>query len=152
MRSSERDPADRAPTPNPSRAREGSSLRIAGYAAIFHIEDRGGDVIEPGAFTQSLAAIEPGALPLLWQHDPLRRIGTVTYAAEDRKGLRVIAALTPEGAALARRDWHGGLSFGYRVRASEGERPRRLLQLDLVEVSLVRLPMQALAKIHLRSG
>ena len=123
-------------------------VRIAGYAAIFHVEDRGGDVIEPGAFTQSLAALEPGALPLLWQHDPLRRIGTVTHAAEDRKGLRVIAELTQEGSALTRRGWAGALSFGYRVRASDGERPRRLLQLDLAEVSLVALPMQALARVH----
>ena len=126
--------------------------RIAGYAAIFHIEDRGGDVIAPGAFTQSLAALEPGALPLLWQHDPRRRIGTITYAAEDRKGLRVIAALTEEGSALAQRGWQGGLSFGYRVLASEGERPRRLLQVDLAEVSLVGLPMQQLAKVHRRAA
>ena len=122
--------------------------RIAGYAAIFHIEDRGGDVIAPGAFTQSLAGLEPGALPLLWQHDPCRRIGTITYAAEDRKGLRVIAGLTEEGSALAQRGWQGGLSFGYRVLASEGERPRRLLQVDLAEVSLVTIPMQALSRVH----
>ncbi len=127
-------------------------IRIAGYAAIFSHEDRGGDIIAPGAFTQSLAALEPGALPLLWQHDPLRRIGTVTYAREDRKGLRIIAALTEEGTALARRDWRGALSFGYRVRLSEGERPRRLLQLELVEISMVRHPMQALAKVHSLSG
>ncbi|WP_187335281.1 HK97 family phage prohead protease [Novosphingopyxis iocasae] len=128
------------------------ALRIAGYAAIFGIEDRGGDIIEPGAFAATLAAQPSDGLPLLWQHDPLRRIGTVTYAAEDRKGLRVIAQLTPEGTALARCDWGGGLSFGYRARASVGTRPRRLLALDLVEVSLVRLPMQALARVHRLSG
>lgn len=124
-------------------------VRIAGYAAIFAHEDRGGDIIEPGAFAQSLAVLEPGALPLLWQHDPLRRIGSVSYAREDRKGLRIIAALTDEGSALARRNWHGALSFGYRVRMSEGERPRRLLQLDLAEISMVRHPMQTLARVHL---
>ncbi len=128
------------------------TLRIAGYAAIFSHEDRGGDIIEPGAFADALAALEPGALPLLWQHDPLRRIGTVSYAREDRKGLRIIAVLTDEGSALARRDWLGALSFGYRVRLSEGERPRRLIQLDLVEISMVRHPMQTLAKVHRLSG
>ena len=122
------------------------ALRIAGYAAIFSHEDRGGDIIEPGAFAATLAALEPGVLPLLWQHDPLRRIGTVTYACEDGKGLRIIAALTGEGSAMARRDWGGALSFGYRVRASVGERPRRLLAVELAEVSLVHVPMQLAAR------
>ncbi|MBN8830029.1 MAG: HK97 family phage prohead protease, partial [Sphingomonadales bacterium] len=41
-----------------------------------------------------------------------------------------------------------GLSFGYRVVAAQGDRPRRLDTLDLVEVSLVTHPMQRLARVH----
>jgi hypothetical protein len=42
-----------------------------------------------------------------------------------------------------------GLSFGYRVReASAAEGMRELRALDLVEVSLVKRPMQKLAKVH----
>jgi phage head maturation protease len=39
------------------------------------------------------------------------------------------------------------LSFGYRVRAARGVRPRELLALDLAEVSLVAQPMQPLARV-----
>jgi HK97 family phage prohead protease len=49
----------------------------------------------------------------------------------------------------------GGLSFGYRVREAEGPstgsgqaRLRELKDLDLVEVSLVTLPMQPKARVH----
>ena len=41
-----------------------------------------------------------------------------------------------------------GLSFGYRVVAAEGGKPRRLEALDLVEVRLVTHPMQRLARAH----
>ena len=35
-----------------------------------------------------------------------------------------------------------GLSFGYRVRKSSGAAPRALEDIELVEISLVSLPMQ----------
>ncbi|MBC7987885.1 MAG: HK97 family phage prohead protease, partial [Sphingomonadaceae bacterium] len=41
-----------------------------------------------------------------------------------------------------------GLSVGYRVRAARGEGPRELIELALVEVSLVARPMQPLARVH----
>ncbi|MFY9351005.1 MAG: HK97 family phage prohead protease, partial [Sphingobium sp.] len=40
-----------------------------------------------------------------------------------------------------------GLSFGYRVKAARGARPRELLGLELVEVSLVTHPMQDGARV-----
>ncbi len=42
-----------------------------------------------------------------------------------------------------------GLSFGYRVReARTADTHRELIELDLVEVSLVAKPMQARARVH----
>lgn len=42
-----------------------------------------------------------------------------------------------------------GLSFGYRVReAKSGQAHRELIELDLVEVSLVANPMQPKARVH----
>jgi HK97 family phage prohead protease len=42
-----------------------------------------------------------------------------------------------------------GLSFGYRVReAKSGAAHRELIELDLVEVSLVANPMQPRARVH----
>jgi Escherichia/Staphylococcus phage prohead protease len=127
-------------------------VRFAGYAAIFGRPDRGGDVVRAGAFARSLKR-GPGAVPLLWQHAPARPIGRVEYLKEDRRGLRVIARLSNgaagrEAAALLQEGTVGGLSFGYRVRAARGAGPRELTELELVEVSLVTLPMQPKARVH----
>lgn len=127
-------------------------MRFAGYAAIFGRRDRGGDVVKAGAFASTLA--RGAAVPLLWQHDPARPIGRVEYLKEDRRGLRVIGRLSGggagrEAAALLGGGAVKGLSFGYRVKASEGEGPRLLSELELVEISLVTRPMQTLARVHL---
>ena len=127
-------------------------MRFAGYAAVFDRPDRGGDVVKPGAFARSLAR-GAAAVPLLWQHEAGRPVGRIEYLKEDRRGLRVIARLSEgragkEAAALLKEGAVRGLSFGYRVRAASGEAPRRLEELDLVEVSLVTLPMQPRARVH----
>lgn len=109
--------------------------RFAGYAAVFDRADRSGDVVRAGAF-----ASVPKDVPLLWEHG--RRAGSVERIEEDGKGLRVIGrAERPVAPGM-------GLSIGYRVRAArEARGGRELLDLELVEVSLVRLPMQPLARV-----
>jgi uncharacterized protein len=114
--------------------------RFAGYAAIFDAPDKGGDIIRKGAFRSAKAG-----MPLFWQHDPARRIGTVTKISEDNHGLRIIAefdnrAVTPVRAG-------SGLSFGYRVRRATRGPYRELRDLDLIEVSVVDHPMQPLARV-----
>jgi uncharacterized protein len=131
-------------------------MRFAGYAAIFGRPDRGGDIVRAGAFARSLRR-GAGAVPLLWQHEPARPIGRVEYLKEDRRGLRVIGRLSEgaagrEAAALLKEGAIRGLSFGYRVRAAQGERPRALVELELVEISLVTLPMQPKARVHALEG
>lgn len=124
-------------------------VRFAGYAAIFDRVDRGGDVVRAGAF----GALEGVAVPLLWQHGPGDVIGTVERLAQDARGLRVIgrvSARTAAGRKAAEALKAGavdGLSFGYRVRAARGARPRELLGLELVEISLVTHPMQVGARV-----
>jgi HK97 family phage prohead protease len=130
-------------------------VRFAGYAAIFGHLDSGGDIIAPGAFAASLKRRGAEGLPLLWQHRADQLIGRIEAVGEDERGLRVIGEISGRGqaarraAALLREGGIDGLSFGYRVVAAEGERPRRLEALDLVEVSLVTHPMQPLARVHL---
>ena len=87
------------------------------------------------------------------------RWGEIEYLAEDARGLRVIGRLaeTAAGAEAARALRAGridGLSFGYRVKdARAGQaRTRELVALDLVEVSLVSVPMQRLARVHRIEG
>jgi uncharacterized protein len=127
-------------------------MRFAGYAAIFDRPDRGGDVVRAGAFGRSLKR-GTGAVPLLWQHDPARPVGRIEYLREDGRGLRVIARLSGgsagrEAAALLKEGAVAGLSFGYRVRKERGAAPRELEEVELVEISLVTVPMQPRARVH----
>jgi hypothetical protein len=133
-------------------------MRFAGYAAIFDRPDRGGDIVRAGAFARTLKR-GAAAVPLLWQHEAGRPIGRIEVLKEDRRGLRVIARLSQgrsgrEAAALLKEGAVGGLSFGYRVRESRPSRGsglagvRELTDLELVEVSLVTLPMQPKARVH----
>jgi uncharacterized protein len=130
-------------------------MKFTGYAALFDVRDRGGDVVRAGAFTGAGAPV-----PLLWQHDPARRIGTVHALAEDARGLRVEAVVEGDGrcareaAAMLAEGAVSGLSFGYRVREAVrglagpgGRATRELLAIDLVEVSLVASPMQPGARV-----
>jgi HK97 family phage prohead protease len=131
-------------------------MRFAGYAAVFDRADRGGDVVRAGAFARAVKG-GAGGVPLLWQHDPARPIGRIEYLREDKRGLRVIARLGEsragrEAAAMLKDGAVRGLSFGYRVRAASGEAPRQLTDVDLVEVSLVTLPMQPRARVHAVEG
>jgi hypothetical protein len=129
------------------------AVRLAGYAAVFDVVDRARDVVRRGAFASA-----PKSVPLLWQHDPARPIGRVESLHEDSRGLRIVARLATDGragsgaardaAALLGAGALDGLSFGYRVRRSRPARGRReLLELDLLEVSLVTFPMNPLARV-----
>ena len=123
------------------------SVRFAGYAAVFDRPDGGGDIIRKGAFLDSLK--RAGEVPLLWQHRAGRVLGRIEHLSEDKRGLRVIARVEDARAgSLLASGKLDGLSFGYRVREARSGAHRELLDLDLVEVSLVAKPMQRLARVH----
>jgi len=115
---------------------------------VFDRPDRGGDVVRKGAFAKALE--RAGEVPLLWQHKAGAVIGRIEHLSEDRRGLRVIASLGDQRVArLMETKRIDGLSFGYRVReAKSAGRLRELIELDLVEVSLVAHPMQPKARVH----
>ncbi|WP_353218331.1 HK97 family phage prohead protease [Sandarakinorhabdus sp.] len=125
-----------------------SDLHVAGYASVFDVADRSGDVVARGAFADAAAPI-----PLLWQHRTNEPIGIVESLAEDGRGLRIMARIVGQGrgleaAALVKAGAITGLSFGYRVKAASPARTgRRLDRLELVEVSLVTFPMQREARV-----
>ncbi|MEE4289527.1 MAG: HK97 family phage prohead protease [Erythrobacter sp.] len=128
------------------------AIRFAGYAGLFDVPDADRDTIRKGAFARTLAE-RSWPLPLLWQHRPDQVIGMIETAAEDARGLRVIARIdrpASRAAALLRARAVSGLSFGYRAReARRGEAGRELLGIDLFEVSLVTHPLQHGARVHL---
>ena len=141
-----------SPHEGPAPATGSDGLRFAGYAALFDKRDAGRDMIRPGAFTRTLAE-QRAPLPLYWQHRPDQRIGWIEQAAEDGRGLRVVARIdNPVGGAAAalKAGKVTGLSFGYRARGFSRDRNgRELKDVDLFEVSLVSHPMQHDARVHL---
>lgn len=147
-----RAPSPRSPAASRPLPRGERGLRFAGYAAVFGHPDNGGDVVRPGAFAASLGTARD--VPLLWQHRAGAVIGRIEHLSEDSRGLRVIAELgageeARRAAALLGRGRLDGLSFGYRVRKAERRAGlRELIDLELVEVSLVAEPMQPKARVH----
>ncbi|NPD15362.1 HK97 family phage prohead protease [Xinfangfangia sp. D13-10-4-6] len=133
---------------------------ISGYASLFGLHDQGGDVVVPGAYAKSLAALAAKGrrVRMLWQHDPTQPIGIWDEVREDKTGLWVKGRLLSdvekgrEAAALLEAGALDGLSIGYRTLRSEREgKGRRLLELELWEVSLVTFPMLSEARITAKS-
>ena len=118
------------------------AVAFAGYAAVFDVVDRAGDVVRRGAFAGA------GVVPLLWQHRG-GAVGSLSVVVEDAWGLRVEGVVAdPELARLVRAGAVAGLSVGYRALSVRQGGRRELLEVALVEVSLVAVPMQALARIE----
>ena len=136
---------------------------IEGYASVFGLLDRGGDIVEPGAFKRSLTAWrrKKQLPPMLWYHDPSRPIGAWKAIEEDDKGLKVRGELNldvqagKEVHALLKQDAISGLSIGYSTRDENTDRQtgaRHLLKVDLWEISLVTIPMLEEAQIDAVKG
>lgn len=130
---------------------------ISGYASVFGVKDRGGDIVMPGAYSESLKrlAASGGRVRMLWQHDQGQPIGVWDEVAEDAHGLRVSGRLLTdvakgrEAAALMAAGAVDGLSIGYRTLRAE-RLPgggRKLIELELWEVSLVTFPMLPVARV-----
>ena len=133
---------------------------VRGYASLFGRLDRSGDIVERGAFARSLREKGAAGIRMLWQHDPAVPIGTWTRIVEDERGLLVEGRLAlhstrgREAFELVRAGAIDGLSIGFRTRKARREAggARRVLDIDLWEVSVVTFPMQSLARLATRSG
>lgn len=136
----------------------GDTGTFEGYGSIFNIEDKGGDIVVPGAFLESLATQKSaGRMPaMLWQHNRTEPIGIYTSMEEDAVGLKVkgqLALKTNRGAEayeLMKMGALSGMSIGYRSRDDSYDRVtgiRTLKKLDLVELSLVTFPMNDASRV-----
>jgi len=121
-----------------------------GYASIFGVVDRGMDIVEKGAFRRSLSERPAGKVKMLYQHDSDSPIGVWLEAREDDRGLYVKGKLLEkvrkgaEALELMRAGAIDGLSIGYQTIKSmrdESTGVRRLLDVDLWEISVVTFPM-----------
>jgi HK97 family phage prohead protease len=136
----------------------GETGTFEGYGSVFSITDRGGDIVAPGAFADTLAAAKTaGRLPaLLWQHRQAEPIGVYTSMEEDSIGLKVagkLALKTARGAEayeLMKMGAITGLSIGYKVRDDSWDRVtgvRTIKKADLFELSLVTIPMNDASRV-----
>ncbi len=120
-----------------------------GYASVFGNVDSYGDVVERGAFADSLTqwAKSGKRIPIYFGHrtdDPEMNIGHVVEAVEDEHGLRITGQLDMAGtkAVAAYRALKeqrlSEMSFGYLVNDSEQKSDHLLLKsVELLEVSVV---------------
>lgn len=129
---------------------------FSGYASLFGIEDLSHDIVEKGAFLASLSRRAPSGVKMLYQHDPAEPIGRWTEIRETAKGLHVTGQLLTnlsrgrEVLHMMREGILDGLSIGFRtVKArKEGKSGiRRLIEVDLWEISIVTFPMQPEARV-----
>jgi uncharacterized protein len=130
---------------------------ISGYASLFGLTDQGGDAVQKGAYSASLARMKAAgrAVKMLWQHDPAQPIGVWDEVREDARGLwvqgRILTAVDRgrEAAALLGAGAIDGLSIGYRTIKSQrtAAGARELTEIELWEVSLVTFPMLSEARV-----
>lgn len=134
---------------------------IEGHISIFGNVDSYGEIVEKGAFEESLAksAKSGRKVKLLWQHDAHQPIGVWDELAEDSKGLwgrgRLLIDQSPKA-----REAHGllmegaidGLSIGYRtLKAAPKEGKQGIIslqKLDLLEGSIVTFAANERARVE----
>lgn len=129
----------------------GEEGQIEGYGAVFGNVDSYGDVIDPGAFRETLGMRKP---KMLWQHNMSEPIGVWDEYREDSRGLYMkgrIATKSTKGRdayELVKAGAIDGLSIGYVTRdyAMDGN-TRRLKSIDLFETSLVTMPANSAALV-----
>ncbi|WP_160122449.1 HK97 family phage prohead protease [Rhodovarius lipocyclicus] len=139
--------------------------KLEGYAAVFGEAARIGgfsEVIQPGAFSRSLAAATD--ILALVDHDPGRLLGRTSSGtlrlAADSRGLTFSldvpdTALGRDMLALAERRDLGGMSFSFIAKRDlwPSADKRELVDVDLLEVSIVQAhPAYAGTSVAARSA
>ena len=144
--------------------RDGSGSGVfEGLASTFGERDILNDVIEQGAFAQSLRDIR--RVKMLWQHDSSQPIGVWESIRETERGLLVRGRLILdvrqgfEAWALLKAGAVDALSIGFRVPEPGSDQEidpdsgvRRVKRLDLWEVSIVTFPANPNARVERVKG
>ena len=130
---------------------------VEGYASLFGEIDQARDMVMRGAFADTLARRGVHRIPMLFQHDPSEPVGVWLELREDSRGLYARGRLIPEVArarellSLLKAGAIDGLSIGFKtVKGSVDPRSRvrRLIAVDLWEISIVTFPLLAGARVR----
>ena len=139
----------------------GDTGEFEGYGSVFDNVDRGDDICVRGCFAASIRDRGAGGIKMLYHHRTDQVIGVWNEMREDDRGLyckgRLLLTIEKgrEAYELMKAEAIDGLSIGYRTIRDEWDREknvRRLLEVDLREVSVVTFPMNELATIQLVKG
>jgi len=133
---------------------------IEAYLNNFNFIDRVRDNTQKGAFSNSIKQIgERGYnLPMLFQHMHEKIVGHWESLQEDDEGLKAVGKVNLD-TELGREMWAlikagslSGVSIGYKTIREEWDRAtksNKLLELELVEASLVSVPCSDISRIQL---
>jgi uncharacterized protein len=138
-----------------TKADEKGGLTISGYGAHFDNVDSYGDIIEKGAFKNTLNE-RAGRIAFCYQHDIWNPIGKIQSIEEDTKGLKITVKLSEAEKDIQTKVKEGILnemSIGYRTVNSKMETRNEqqvniLTEIKLIEVSLVTVAANPLAVIE----
>lgn len=141
-----------APLPVAEVKASDDGWEVAGYASTWD-RDLGDDVVHPGAFAKSLAG--GGKVRFLFAHDAAQVLGRPLELKEDAQGLfgRFRISKTRLGQDVHQLLMDGALdsfSIGFIPRDFDRDEKagvRNLKAVDLLECSLVALPMQPRATV-----
>lgn len=126
-----------------------------GYGSVFGTVDSYQEVVDKGAFKESLK--KDGLPALLWQHRSDQVIGVYTKAVEDEHGLYIEGQLNMdtqqgrEAYALLKQGALNGLSIGFRPLVEEVNKETGVVHLKkvrLYEVSIVTFPANEDATVN----
>jgi HK97 family phage prohead protease len=141
---------------------------IEGYASYFRERDSGNDIVMPGAFAKSLKerrTQKAWKIPMFFGHAHSSvPVGVWTDIVEDAKGLKVTGKLifqnddARQAYAVMKAGGEMGISIGYKCVRKEIESVRddalgydvsirKLIEVDLREISLVAMPMLDSARV-----
>lgn len=137
---------------------------LYGYAARFGVKtDLGGfyEVIQPGAFTRTLAGADAGKVRAIYEHDSRSLLGRAGAGslrlAEDDVGLSFEldlpdTSLGRDVATLVKRGDLNGCSFGFIATGDswEGE-TRTVTDVDLHEITITATPAYEATSVQVRS-
>ncbi len=133
---------------------------IEAYLNNFNFIDRARDNTQKGAFANSIKTINERGynLPMLFAHDHSMICGHWESLVEDEIGLKATGRINLETElgremyALVKSGSLSGVSIGYKTIREEWDRAtksNRLLELEVVEASLVSVPCSDISRIQL---
>jgi len=131
----------------------GDDWEVAGHVSTFGNRDLGNDIVHRGAFADALTS--GSTVRFLFAHDPAQVIGRPLELYEDEKGLfgRFKISRTRLGQDVHQLLVDGcvdSFSIGFIAKEhdfDEKSRIRNLRKVELLEASLVALPMQPAARV-----